>query len=36
MFVAKSGPSNRVGKRFVDYLHNGHGVTTAAAFSARA
>jgi bifunctional non-homologous end joining protein LigD len=34
--VAKSGPSNRVGKLFVDYLRNGHGATTAAAFSARA
>jgi len=35
-FVAKSGPSNQVGKLFVDYLRNGHGATTAAAFSARA
>ena len=35
-FVAKSGPSNRVGKIFVDYLRNGHGQTTACAFSARA
>ena len=35
-FVAKSGPSNRVGKLFVDYLRNGYGATTAAAFSARA
>ncbi|VTU15263.1 Putative DNA ligase-like protein/MT0965 [Variovorax sp. PBL-H6] len=35
-FVAKSGASNRVGKLFVDYLRNGHGATTAAAFSARA
>ncbi|WP_076999597.1 DNA ligase D [Variovorax sp. KK3] len=34
-FVAKSGPKNRVGKLFVDYLRNGHGATTAAAFSAR-
>ena len=32
-FVAKSGPANRVGKLFVDYLRNGHGATTAAAFS---
>jgi bifunctional non-homologous end joining protein LigD len=35
-FVSKSGPSNRVGKLFIDYLRNGHGATTAAAFSARA
>jgi bifunctional non-homologous end joining protein LigD len=34
-FVAKSGGSNRVGKIFIDYLRNGHGQTTAAAFSAR-
>ncbi len=34
-FVAKSGGANRVGKVFVDYLRNGHGQTTAAAFSAR-
>ncbi|HET7156741.1 MAG TPA: hypothetical protein VFI87_15365, partial [Hyphomicrobiaceae bacterium] len=35
-FVAKSGPGNRVGTLFVDYLRNRHGATTAAAFSARA
>ena len=35
-FVAKSGPANRVGKLFVDYLRNSHGATTATAFSARA
>ncbi len=34
-FVSKSGGSNRVGKIFIDYLRNGHGQTTAAAFSAR-
>ncbi|HRO59958.1 MAG TPA: DNA ligase D, partial [Burkholderiaceae bacterium] len=35
-FVAKSGAANRRGKIFVDYLRNGHGQTTACAFSARA
>jgi bifunctional non-homologous end joining protein LigD len=35
-FVAKAGAANRIGKIFVDYLRNGHGQTTAAAFSARA
>ena len=34
-FVAVSGGSNRVGKIFIDYLRNGHGQTTASAFSAR-
>jgi bifunctional non-homologous end joining protein LigD len=34
--VAKSGPSNRVGKIFMDYLRNGFGATTASAWTARA
>ena len=35
-FVAKSGPKNRVGKVFVDYLRNGFGATTVCTWSARA
>ena len=34
-FVAVMGGKNRVGKIFIDYLRNGHGQTTACAFSAR-
>ena len=34
-FAFKSGPKNRVGKIFVDYLRNGQGATTACAWTAR-
>jgi bifunctional non-homologous end joining protein LigD len=35
-FSAVSGPRNRVGKIFVDYLRNARGATSVAAFSVRA
>jgi len=35
-FVAKSGPRNRVGRIYVDYLRNGSGATTACAWTLRA
>lgn len=34
-FAFKSGPKNRVGKIFIDYLRNGQGATTACAWTAR-
>ena len=35
-FVARSGPANRIGKVYIDYLRNGFGATTVSAWSARA
>ena len=35
-FSAVSGPRNRVGKIFVDYLRNSRGASTVAAYSVRA
>lgn len=34
-FSAVSGPKNRVGKIFIDYLRNGRGATSVAAYSVR-
>ena len=36
LFVTKSGPQNRIGRIFIDFLRNGKGATTIAAFSVRA
>jgi bifunctional non-homologous end joining protein LigD len=36
LFVAKSGPRNRINRIFIDYLRNGLGATTVSAFSVRA
>jgi bifunctional non-homologous end joining protein LigD len=36
LFVVKSGPRNRVGRIFIDFLRNGKGATTICAFSVRA
>ena len=35
-FTATSGPKNRVGKIFLDYLRNGRGASTVTAYSVRA
>ncbi len=35
-FVAKSGPKNRIGKIYIDFLRNGLGASTVCAWSARA
>lgn len=36
LFVAKSGPRNRIRRIFIDYLRNGLGATTVSAWSVRA
>jgi len=36
LFSAKMGPRNRIGKIFIDYLRNGRGASTVAAYSTRA
>ncbi|MGA6097395.1 DNA ligase D [Stutzerimonas marianensis] len=35
-FSAVSGPKNRIGRIFIDYLRNGQGASTVAAYSVRA
>ena len=35
-FTATSGPKNRIGKIFIDYLRNSRGASTVAAYSVRA
>lgn len=35
-FTATSGPKNRIGKIFIDYLRNARGASTVAAYSVRA
>jgi bifunctional non-homologous end joining protein LigD len=35
-FTAVSGPKNRIGRIFIDYLRNNHGATTICAYAVRA